>query len=86
MRGVGRDAKRAGHRELAAAAEREAVDGGDDRLAEILDDVEDVLARQRVLAAGRRRLRGQLVDVGAGNKRLVARTGDDDHRGRPRRA
>ena len=42
-RGVGGDPDRAGHRQLAAAAEREAVDRGNDRLAEVLDQIEDVL-------------------------------------------
>ena len=37
LRGVGREAHRAGHRQLAAAAEREPVDGGNHRLAEVLD-------------------------------------------------
>ena len=56
-RRVGRDAQRARHRQLAAAAEREAVDRGDHRLAHVLDQIEDVLAAQRVLLALRRALR-----------------------------
>src|SRR6267142_1708609 len=40
LRGLGRDADRAGHRRLAAAAQREAVHGGDHGLAEVLDEVE----------------------------------------------
>ena len=43
LRGVGGEPQRAGHRQLAAAAERVAVDRGDDRLAEVLDEIEDVL-------------------------------------------
>ena len=39
-----RDPDGAGHRRLAAAAEREAVDRGDHRLAEILDEIEHLLA------------------------------------------
>ena len=48
-RRVGRDPQRARHRQLAAAAERVTVDGGDDRLAEILDEVEDLLRGERML-------------------------------------
>ena len=36
-----------------------------------------VLAAQRVLASAGRRLHRQLVDVGAGDERLLARAGDD---------
>ena len=43
-RRVGRQPDRAGHRQFAAAAEGEAVDRGDDRLAEPLDQVEDPLS------------------------------------------
>ena len=73
-RRVGGDPERAGHRQLAAAAEREAVDRGDHRFAEVLDQVEDVLPRPRMFAAADRRLHRQLVDVGAGDERLLART------------
>ena len=68
---------RAGHRQLAAAAERVAVDRGDDRLAQVLDEIEDVLAAHRVLAAAGRRLHRQLVDVRAGDERLLARARHD---------
>src|SRR5207244_6811847 len=66
------------HRELAAAAEREAVDRRDHRLAEVLDHVEDVLAGERGLAAAGRRLHRELVDVRACDERLFARAGHDD--------
>ena len=56
LRRVGRDPQRARHRQLAAAAEREAVDRGDRRLAEVLDEIEHLLAANRVLAAARRAL------------------------------
>ena len=46
LRRVGGDAKRARHRELAAAAERVAVDRGNRRLAELLEEIEDLLAAQ----------------------------------------
>ena len=84
--GVGREPQRARHRELAAAAERVAVDRGDDRLAQVLDEIEHVLAGERVLAARDRRLHRQLVDVGAGDERLLARAGEDDDAHRHRRA
>ena len=77
-RRVGGDAKRARHRQLAPAAQRVAVDRRDHRLAEILDEIEDVLPGERMLAAGRRRLDGELVDVGPGDERLVAGAGQDD--------
>ena len=48
----------------------EAVDRRDHRLAHVLDQVEDMLPALRVLLALRRRLRGELVDVGAGDERL----------------
>ena len=54
LRRVGGDADRARHRQLAAAAERVAVDRGDDRLPHLLDQVEDVLPGDRVLACRRR--------------------------------
>ena len=79
LRRVGGDAQRARHRQLAAAAERVAVDRGDRGLAELLDEIEDLLAAERVLAPARRTLLGQLVDVGAGHERLLARAGDDHH-------
>ena len=69
---VGGDAQRARHGELAATAEREAVDGGDDRLAELLDEIEDVLARAAHAAARLGCVARKLVDVGARHKRLVA--------------
>ena len=46
-------------------------------LAEVLDEIEDVLSRQRALASRGRRVRRELVDVGAGHKRLVACTSQD---------
>ncbi len=69
LRRVRRDAKGACHRQLAAAAQRVTIDGRDDRLAEVLDQIEDVLARACLLAAGDRREHGELVDIGAGDER-----------------
>ena len=66
----------AGHRQLAAATERVAADGRDERLADPPDAIPDV---ER--AAGRealRRLVDELLDVGAGREGALARPGDDD--------
>ena len=75
---VGGDAHVAGHRELAAAAEAKAVDHRDHRLREGGHDVEDAGAAHRE-ALVERRTAGELADVGAGDERLLARAGDDDH-------
>ena len=68
------------HLELVAAAERDAVDGGDDRLAHALELSRDlcglVAERQHVLL--RVHLLEQLADVGACHERLRARARDDD--------
>jgi hypothetical protein len=78
LRGVDRDPDRASHRGLATAAERKAVDCGDHGLAEILDEIEDLLPEP----AGLLRLEGrdvrELADVGAGDERLVAGARQDD--------
>lgn len=67
---------RAGKRRFASAAERPAVDGGDDGLAEMLDEIEKRLARPRLaLGIDRRRLR-KLADVGSGNECPITRAGD----------
>ena len=69
----------AGQRQLAASAEREAVDAGDDRLAQVLDGIDDGLPAVGVLLGRDRRLLRQLADVGAGDESLLARSGEDDH-------
>ena len=68
----------AGHGEFAAAAERESVDAGDDRLAQVLDGVDDGLSLMRVGLGRDRRVLRQLADVGAGDEGLLARAGEDD--------
>ena len=68
----------AGHRRLAAAAERKAVDGRDHRLAEIFDEIEDLLPEAAGLFGLDRGDMRELADVGAGDERLVARAGQDD--------
>src|SRR6266403_1762005 len=72
------DPERAGHGRLATAAERKAIDRGDHRLAEILDQVENRLAERARLFCFDRRDTGQLVDVGSGDERLVAGPCEDD--------
>src|SRR5205809_2997024 len=72
------DPERAGHGRLATAAERKAIDRGDHRLAEILDQVENRLAERARLFCLDRRDTGQLVDVGSGDERLVAGPCEDD--------
>ena len=66
-----------GQRELASAAQREAVDRRDDRLPEELDLTKRRLAQLGGGFALERRHHGQLVDVGAGHERLIARAGQD---------
>ncbi len=79
LRGVGSEAQRARHRELAPAAEREAVDGRNHGLAQPLEAIEDRLAAPRVLAAADRALHRELVDVGAGDERPVALPRQHEH-------
>src|SRR5437870_2946547 len=72
------DPERASHGRLATAAERKAIDRGDHRLADILDQVENRLAERARLFSFDRRDTGQLVDVGSGDERLVAGPCKDD--------
>ncbi len=78
LRALRGDSNGAGHRRLAAAPEREAIDGRDHRLAQVLDEIEDLLS----VRAGLFRLDGgdpgELADVGSGDERLVASSGQDD--------
>ena len=78
FRGLHRDPDGAGHRRLAAAAEREAVDRRDHRLAEVFDEIEDLLSEPAGLLGLERRDLRELADVGAGDERLVAGAGQDD--------
>ena len=75
---LGGEAEVAGQGELAAAAEGEAVHGGDPRLGRRLDRAHHGLAELRPAP----RLLGREVlhrgDVGAGHERLVAAAGEDD--------
>jgi hypothetical protein len=77
LRAVGGDDEVGHHRQLAPAAEREAVDRGDPRLAGGLDEVRGP-AREHVsgVEPGCRH-GGHLADVGPGGERLFARAGDD---------
>ena len=87
LRARRRVAEVAGERELAAAAEREALDRGDRRLGHRLQQLRDLVAE---LAPGRRLLdreAAHVLDVGAGDERLLARAGQHrPHRPRRRRA
>ena len=77
LRGLDGQSDRASHRQLAAAAQGEAVDGRDDRLAEVFDDRGEALPLSRLGLGLGRGVVGHLGDVRAGCKRLVARAGQD---------
>jgi hypothetical protein len=66
-----------GQRELAAAAEGEAVDRGDPRLLRALDRLRERAAHLGERLALARRELAHLGDIGAGDERLVARAGQD---------
>ncbi len=73
-----RDANGAGHRRLAAAAERETIDGGDHRLAEIFHELEHALPETaRFLGFDRRHMR-QFADIRACDEGFVASAGEND--------
>ena len=75
--GLAGDAKVARHRQLAAAAEREAVDGGDDGLAASLQTAEYPLPVERPrLGRSIGTLAAELANVRAGHERLGAGTGE----------
>ena len=75
---LARDPDVARHRELAPAAEREAVDRRDHRHAHPLDLGGEPLAFARLRLGGARvRQRVQLADVRAGSERFGARAGED---------
>ena len=77
--GVGRRVgKIAAEQELAAAAEREAVDGRDDGDGEVFDGGEDVGAEVGELLAAVARKTAHHGDVGAGHEGLLALAGDDE--------
>ena len=80
------EAHGAGHGDLASAAERESVDAGDHRLAQILDQVEHRLAAMRVLLGRDGIVLREFADVGAGDEGLLARAGEDDDANRRRRS
>ena len=75
---VHRDPDGASHRRLAAAAERKAIDRRDHRLAEVLDEIEDLLPETAGLLRFERRGMRELADVGARYECLVAGAGQDD--------
>src|SRR6202521_5957098 len=73
LRTLRRDPDRARHRRLTATAERETIDGRDNRLPQILDDIEHLLSKTAGLFCFVRRDMRELADIGAGDERLVAR-------------
>src|SRR5262249_33815991 len=80
---LARQAHSTGHGDLASAAERETVDAGDHRFAEIFDEVENRLSSVRVFFAADCVVFRQLADIGTGDECLFARTGHDcDSHGR----
>jgi len=76
-RGLDRNPDRAGHRRLATAAECEAVDGRNHRLAKIFNQVEHVLPETAGLLGLECRELRQLADVGARDECLVAGAGQN---------
>src|SRR5579863_10118902 len=73
---------RASHRHLASATQRKSIDAGNHRLAQILDQIQDVLPAMRILLARDRIMLGQLANVSSGDKRLFARAGHNDNANR----
>jgi hypothetical protein len=72
------DAERAGQGRFEAAAEGEAIDRGDHRLTQVFDQVEGRLGGPARRFGLDRRGPGELADVRAGRKGLVAGAGEDD--------
>src|SRR5581483_2794668 len=80
-RRVGCVADVAGQCELAAAAEREAVDRGDRRLRHRLEQPSGLLSERSPGARLVHPQRLHVLDVGAGDERPLARAGEDDDAG-----
>ena len=78
LRVLHRDPDGASHRRLAAAAERKAIDRRDHRLAEVLDEIEDLLSETAGLLRLERRGMRELADVGARDECFVAGARQDD--------
>ena len=74
LRVFAREAHGARHRNLASAAQRESVEAGNHRLAQIFNQVEHVLPAMRIFLARHRIVLGQFADVGPGNKRLLSQS------------
>ena len=74
---LARDPNVARHRELAAAAQRKAVDRGDDRFAARLQSSQHGLTPLRARFAVERPLAREIADVGAGNERFGPRAGEN---------
>jgi hypothetical protein len=76
--GLHRDPNGAGHRRLTAAAKRETIDRRDHRLAEVLDEIEDLLSETAGFFRLERRGMRELADVGARDERFFAGARQDD--------
>jgi 6,7-dimethyl-8-ribityllumazine synthase len=76
--GFAGEAEGAGHGELAAASEGEAVDAGDDGFAAGFDEAEDLLAAAGLGFAGGGVERGEFGDVGPGGEGFFAGSGEED--------
>ena len=75
---ISSDANRASHCCFAAATERETIHRGNDRLAEIFDQIEDILSkRARFLRFDGADLR-ELINVGARDECFIAGSSQDD--------
>lgn len=74
----GGDADGAGHGHFESAAEGEAVEGGEDGLAEGFELAEERLAFFRLALGGDGGEGGEFADVGAGDEGAVARTGEEE--------
>src|SRR4029077_14204734 len=69
---------RAGHRGLAAAAQGKTIDRRNHRLAEILDEIEDLLPETAGLFGLESREVCELADIGTSDEGLVAGACQDD--------
>src|SRR5438445_6338970 len=78
-RGFAGGSHRATQSQFAAAAERKTVDRADRRLADSFEKMEHALAKQRKILSVYRCLLRELSNVRASNKRLLARSGQDQH-------
>ena len=74
----GGDADGAGERCFATSAQSKSVDSGDDRLAEIFNEIHHILPAPRFRLGLNRRIGGYLIDIRAGDEGFVAGAGQDN--------